>query len=58
MVYLGVFEQYKAAIIYDIATIQLNGLVARTNHSYNKRQVASVLKLPNLIKVARGEVSR
>jgi hypothetical protein len=42
--YLGTVDNIlKAAILYDIFSIQAKGLKAKTNFSYTKREIYSVL---------------
>lgn len=43
-VYLGTIDNLlKAAILYDIVSIQMKGLKAKTNFIYTHREVLSVL---------------
>ena len=43
-VYLGTVDNIlKAAILYDIVSIQAKGLKAKTNFIYNKRELLAIL---------------
>lgn len=55
MVYLGSYlDLGTAVLVYDMVTIQLKGIAAKTNYDYNKAQVMSMLLQPCLITVYRG----
>lgn len=48
--YLGTVDNIlKAAILYDIFTIQAKGVKAKTNFNYSRRELAAVTKVPCLI---------
>ena len=55
--YLGTVDNcLKAAILYDIFSIQAKGKKAKTNFNYTKREFIQVLKLPSLILI-KNEIS-
>jgi hypothetical protein len=59
--YLGTVDNIlKAAIIYDIFSIQSKGIKAKTNFSYSKVELYSVMQLPSLmnIKLALNDVKK
>lgn len=50
--YLGTFdEEEDAAFFYDMAHIQLAGLKAKTNFSYNKEAVVLMFQNRRLLKM-------
>ena len=50
--YLGTVDNIlKAAILYDISSIQTKGMRAKTNFCYSKREIYCVLLMPNLINI-------
>ena len=49
-VYVGTVDNiYKAAIIYDIVSIQTKGLKATTNFIYRKSELLGILQITNLM---------
>ena len=49
-VYVGTVDNiYKAAIIYDIVSIQTKGLKAKTNFIYRKSELLAILQITNLM---------
>lgn len=51
-VYLGTVDNIlKAAILYDIVSIQSKGLAAKTNFIYRKCEIIAVLMLQNLMQI-------
>jgi len=51
-VYVGTVDSmHKAAILYDIVSIQTKGLKAKTNFIYRKHELLAVLNLKNLINI-------
>jgi hypothetical protein len=42
---------FKAAVLYDLFTIQIKGMKAQTNFNYTYREIMGVLALPCLIKL-------
>ena len=53
MIYLGSYELTLAAMLSDITRIQLTGRHAKTNYDYNREQVLSILRMPNLAPLLR-----
>lgn len=50
--YLGTVDNIlKASILYDIFSIQAKGVRAKTNFSYTKKELYSVLKIPSLFNI-------
>jgi hypothetical protein len=44
--YLGTVDNIlKAAILFDVFTIQTKGIKAKTNFNYNRRELRAVLQL-------------
>lgn len=51
-VYLGTVDNLlKAAILYDIFSIQMKGTKAKTNFLYTIKEVTTILGLPNINKI-------
>ena len=49
-VYLGTVDNIlKAAILYDIASIQTKGMKAKTNFMYTKRELLYILFINNIL---------
>ena len=50
--YLGTVDNIlKAAILYDIFSIQAKGIKAKTNFSYSKLELYAILQLPSLLNI-------
>jgi hypothetical protein len=48
--YLGTVDNIiKAAILYDIFSIQIKGLKAKTNFSYTRRELRAIVQLQSLV---------
>jgi hypothetical protein len=48
-IYMGTVDNiFKAAILFDIVTIQNRGLKAKVNFCYTKLELLAMLLLPNL----------
>ena len=55
-VYVGTVDSmHKAAILYDIVSIQTKGLKAKTNFMYTKHELIAVLNIKNLINI-KGKI--
>ena len=49
-IYVGTVDNiHKAAIIYDIVSIQTKGLKAKTNFIYRKSELLTILQLKNMV---------
>ena len=40
---------YKASVIYDILSIQSNGIAAKTNLNYSRKELYAILNLPSFL---------
>ena len=55
--YLGTVDNIlKAAILYDIFTIQTKGIKAKTNFNYTRRELKAVMQVPCLIEIKNSIV--
>ena len=51
-IYLGTVDNIlKAAILYDIVSIQTKGLKAKTNFHYTKKELFVIMFLKNLLQI-------
>ena len=51
-VYLGTVDNIlKAAILYDMVSIQSKGLAAKTNFAYRKCEIMAILMICNLMMI-------
>lgn len=57
-VYLGTVDNiFKAAVLYDIVTIQTKGLRAKCNFNYTKLELLAMLLLPSIMSL-KQDVSK
>ena len=48
-----VTEAKMAAVVNDIAMVQIKGLAAKTNFDYTMNEFIAILSLPNMIQVCK-----
>ena len=50
MQYVGGYDDISTAVfVYDLVSIQIKGLEAKTNYDYNKAQILAMLLIPNVL---------
>ena len=53
--YFGTVDNiFKAAILYDIVSIQSKGLKAKTNYDYTRNELIALMSLESLIHIKRA----